>query len=60
MKTIFWNENGPLVQFNGEFLHIEDLNPHFETKWRVSRWELFIIGIRAAVAALTAFERADK
>jgi len=60
MRPIFWNETGPSIQFDGEFLHVEDLNPHIQTKWRMSRWELFSLGMRAIAAALTPFESGDK
>jgi hypothetical protein len=52
MKTLFINETGPLVQFDGAFLHIEDLNPHVQTKWRMSRKEMALMGIKAIAAAI--------
>lgn len=53
-KNIYWNETGPLVQYDGSLIHIEDLNPHVQTKWRMSRWEMFSFGVRAIVASLLA------
>lgn len=53
MKTIFFSNEGPLVQFDGKLLRIEDLNPHVETKWRMSRWEMLIFGMKAILAALS-------
>lgn len=60
VKNVYWNETGPLVEFDGEFLWIEDLNPHVTTKWRMSRIEMVIFGLRAIVAALTARKEAVK
>jgi hypothetical protein len=48
--NLYFNEAGPVVQYDGELLHVEDLNPHIQTKWRMSRWEL----IKLAVACLAA------
>lgn len=50
--TIYWNETGPLLHYNGERLLIGDLNPQIETKWRMSRWQMFKIGWRCMVAAI--------
>ena len=54
MKNIFWHETGPLVQYDGKVIRIEDLNPHVETTWRMSRWEMFAFGFRAIVASVLA------
>lgn len=53
-NTIFWNETGPLVQYDGDLLRIEDLNPHVQTKWRMSRWEMFVFGLKAIAASVLA------
>lgn len=53
MKNLFCHETGPLVQYDGDILRIEDLNPHIQTKWRMSRWEMFVFGIKAIKAAVT-------
>ena len=39
--TLYWHNAGPLMQYDGEFLYIEDLNPELKTKWRMSRGEMF-------------------
>lgn len=56
-KTLFSDETGPLVQYDGQFLRIEDLNPHIETRWRMSRWELVRFAIKAFFVAV--FARAE-
>lgn len=53
MITLFTHEAGPLVQFDGDFLRIEDLNPHVETKWRMGRLELFVFGIKVIAASIS-------
>lgn len=52
--NIFTDETGPLVQYDGEFLNIEDLNPQIETRWRMSRWEMTRFAFKALVAAIFA------
>lgn len=54
MRTLFMHWAGPLMRYDGAFLHIEDLNPQMERKWRLSRGELAVLGLRAVLAALTA------
>jgi hypothetical protein len=50
--TLFWDQTGPLMRYADGILHIEDLNPEFKTKWRMSRWEMFRLGWRCIRAAL--------
>jgi len=52
VNNLFWSEAGPLVKYDGDFIYIEDLNPHIETKWRMSRWEMFVFGIKAIKSSL--------
>ena len=52
MKTLYIDQTGPLVRYDGELLHISDLNPEIETRWRMSRLEMLRFGIRAAWAAI--------
>lgn len=54
VKQIYFNEAGPLVEFDGEILWIEDLNPHVKTKWRMSRIEMAVFGMRAIWSAISA------
>jgi hypothetical protein len=51
-KIIFSHMAGPLVQWDGEFLHVEDLNPQIQTSWRMSRGELLGLGWKAMKAAV--------
>jgi len=49
---LIWKPEGPAITYDGEFLHVEDLNPHIKTKWRMSRWEMFIFGCKAICGSL--------
>ena len=51
-RTIFFDNTGPLVQYDGELLYVEDLNPQVETKWRMSRWEMIRFGFKAILAGI--------
>ena len=45
--TIFWANWGPLIKYERDgLLRIEDLNPEIKTKWRLTRRERLLIGIR--------------
>jgi hypothetical protein len=44
--TIFWAQWGPLMQWSGDSLLIEDLNPEIRTKWVLTRRERLLIGLR--------------
>ena len=45
--TLFYDECGPLVTHQDGVLYISDLNPQLDTKWRMTRWELFWFGLKA-------------
>jgi hypothetical protein len=49
--TIYWKQSGPLIKYDGAFLHVEDLNPELKTRWRMSRWEMLRTGLRFMLAA---------
>lgn len=49
--TLYWHETGPLVKYDGEMLHIEDLNPQVKTKWHMSRMDMLRLGWRCILAA---------
>jgi hypothetical protein len=51
--TLFWHPAGPLVKYGDGILYIEDLNPQIETRWRMSRAEMFRLGWRFILAALS-------
>ena len=53
MKPIYIHETGPLVRFDGECLHIEDLNPQIKTKWRMSRKQMLGMAWRTFLTAFT-------
>lgn len=54
VHTLFVHQTGPLVQFDGNFLCIEDLNPQVKTRWRMSRREMLAFGFKSIWAALFA------
>lgn len=51
-RTLYWHPTGPLIQYDGDLLLIEDLNPHVKTQWRMSRAEMLRLGWRCILAAL--------
>ena len=59
-RTIYFHNTGPLIRYDAETLHIEDLNPQQSMRWRMSRWEMFKIGVRSIVAALAAPSRKEQ
>lgn len=50
--TLFWHPTGPLLRYADGMLEIEDLNPHMQTQWRMSRVEMVRLGWRCIVAAM--------
>lgn len=52
--NIYADSTGPLVHYGDGVLHIEDLNPQVETRWRMSRWEMVKFGFKAIFAAVFA------
>jgi hypothetical protein len=50
--TLFWDHTGPLLRYNNGLLEIEDLNPQIATHWRMSRVEMFLIGLKFLWAAV--------
>jgi hypothetical protein len=53
MKTLYFNETGPLIRYADGLLYVEDLNPQIETKWCMSRKEMLLCGWKFIRAALT-------
>lgn len=50
--TLFFDQAGPLIRYRNGILHIEDLNPEMKTRWRMSRWEMFSLGLRFILASV--------
>lgn len=50
--NLYFNETGPVIQYDGTMLHVEDLNPHVQTRWKMSRWELFLLALASLRASL--------
>jgi hypothetical protein len=51
-STIYWDHAGPLITYTAGLLQISSLNPEIHTKWRMSRSEMFMVGVRFIKAAL--------
>ncbi len=51
--TLFWHPTGPLMHYNGARLLVSNLNPEVETRWTMTRWEMFKLGWRCIRAALS-------
>ena len=51
-SILFYDPCGPMLHYAAGVLTVSDLNPQIETKWTVSRAELFRIGWRCIVAAI--------
>ncbi len=49
--TLFWHPAGPLLKYVGGVLFVSDLNPQIETRWSMSRGEMFLLGLRCILAA---------
>jgi len=50
--TLFWHPTGPKLAYEAGILYVSDLNPQVETRWRMSRSEMFWLGWRCIFAAL--------
>jgi hypothetical protein len=50
--TLFSDHAGPLLQYQNGYLRIEDLNPQMVTRWRMSRIERFMVGVRFVLSAV--------
>ncbi len=50
--TLFWHPTGPKLAYKDGVLHVSDLNPQVETRWRMSRLEMIRLGWACIRAAL--------
>lgn len=53
MRTLYWHATGPLIAYGDGTLLVKNLNPQVETKWRMSRGEMFRLGWRIILSAGT-------
>lgn len=51
--VLYSDQSGPLIKYESNVLQIEDLNPEMMVCWRLSRWEMFVFGLRAVLASFT-------
>ena len=51
-RTLYWDHAGPLMAYGHGVLLVSNLNPQVETRWRMSRWEMFRTGLRFVRAAI--------
>ena len=50
--TIFLDHAGPLLRYENGALRVEDLNPEIKTRWRLSRRERLLIGLKFIASAV--------
>jgi hypothetical protein len=50
--TLFSHPTGPLVYYTGKTFGVEDLNPEAKMRWRMSRVEMLMLGVRCIIAAI--------
>ncbi len=50
--TFFMDRTGPLLRYEDGILRVEDLNPEIRTRWRMTRRERFVVGLRFVLSAL--------
>jgi hypothetical protein len=50
--TLFMCPSGPLLRYENGVLRVEDLNPEMKTKWRMTRGERFMTGLRFVLSTL--------
>jgi hypothetical protein len=51
-KMLFWNQAGPQIDYTEDgVLHMATLNPECEIEWRMSRLEMFHLGLHCIMAA---------
>lgn len=43
---------GPEITYDGDHLHVEDINPSWTAEWKLTRWEMAVMGMRLIGAAL--------
>ena len=51
-SIVHFDKTGPMIRYDGETLHLSDLNPECHMHWRMSRGELLGIAARCMAAAL--------
>lgn len=49
---LFFHPTGPMMIYRDGLLSISDLNPEVSTRWTMSRWEMFVLGLRCLAAGL--------
>ncbi len=50
--TFFFDPCGPFLRYENGVLRVEDLNPEIKTRWRMTRRERFMTGLRFMISAL--------
>lgn len=48
---LFTDPTGPKLTYENGMLHVADLNPQIETRWRMTRWDMLKLGWRCIKAA---------
>ena len=47
---LFFDPSGPMLTYRLGLLEISDLNPEMHVQWRMTRWEMFKLGMRCLLA----------
>lgn len=50
--TLYHNLAGLQMKYTNGLLAIHDLNPEVKVNWRMSRWEMLILGLRCIVGSV--------
>jgi hypothetical protein len=50
--TLFHDAAGPLLSYKDRTFYVSDLNPQLDTKWRMSRREMWAFGWRCVWASI--------
>jgi len=50
--TLFWHNTGPLITYARGILKVGSLNPDNQVRFRMSRLEMFQLGLRCLLAAV--------
>ena len=50
--TLFLHNAGPMLRYDNGMLEVEDLNPHVQTRWTMTRMEMLRLGLRCILAAI--------
>jgi hypothetical protein len=56
--VLFWHPTGPHMEWTDGMLRTSDLNPETKIAWRMTRGEMFVLGLRCVFASLSSLRSA--